>query len=257
MATLGSLAVGSTVELNVNGEPRNFIIIHQGLPSALYDSSCDGTWLLMEDIYEKRAWGSSEFDNDYQNSNAHIYLNDTFFGLFDDNIQSAIRQVKIPYHYGTGSEGPVLSGTNGLSAKIFLLSGYEVGWTTSDVTYLPVDGVCLDYFSDCAEMDSKRIAYYNSTPTDWCLRSPYARLSDRIMYVGSNGTHYANYYSASYGIRPAMILDSSASADGGSSLGGFVKIGIEYRELSSGYVKIGSEYRELTESFKRIGGEYK
>ena len=67
----------------------------------------------------------------------------------------------------------------------------------------------------------------------------------------------------SYPIRVTMVLDSDAMIDengnitaGGSSLGGFVKIGSEYRELSSGYVKIGSEYREITGSFKRIGGEY-
>jgi len=52
MATvkLGNKPVGSIVKIKVNSTLRNFIVVHQGKPSSLYDASCDGTWLLMEDI---------------------------------------------------------------------------------------------------------------------------------------------------------------------------------------------------------------
>ena len=56
LVKLSTKAVGSTVKIKVNGTLRNFIVVHQGRPSSLYDASCDGTWLLMEDIYEGRAW---------------------------------------------------------------------------------------------------------------------------------------------------------------------------------------------------------
>lgn len=49
-----SLAVGSSVYCNVNGTKTEFIIVHQSKPSSLYDDSCNGTWLLMKDIYEDR-----------------------------------------------------------------------------------------------------------------------------------------------------------------------------------------------------------
>ena len=46
---LSTKAVGSTVKLKVNGTAREFLVVHQGKPSSLYDESCNGTWLLMKD----------------------------------------------------------------------------------------------------------------------------------------------------------------------------------------------------------------
>ena len=45
MATvkLGSKAVGSIVKIGVKGSTREFIVVHQGLPSSMYDASCNGT----------------------------------------------------------------------------------------------------------------------------------------------------------------------------------------------------------------------
>ena len=53
---LSEKAVGSILKLNVNGSPKNFIVVHQGKPSSLYDDSCNGTWVLMQDIYNQREW---------------------------------------------------------------------------------------------------------------------------------------------------------------------------------------------------------
>lgn len=64
---LSSKAVGSVVKLNVNGAAKEFLVVHQGKPSSLYDDSCNGTWLLMKDIYENRAWHSSN-SNSYKAS---------------------------------------------------------------------------------------------------------------------------------------------------------------------------------------------
>ena len=50
-ATIGTKAVGSIVKIKINGVLTDFIIVHQGLPGAMYDSSCDGTWVLMKDCY--------------------------------------------------------------------------------------------------------------------------------------------------------------------------------------------------------------
>ena len=207
--TLSSKAIGSTIKLKVNGSAKDFIVVHQGKPSSVYDDSCSGTWLLMKDIYENRQWHSSN-TNDYANSTIHSYLNSTFLNLFESNIKNAIKQVKLPYRKGSGTSTTVTSGSNGLSAKIFLLSATETSFNSS--SYMPSgEGAELAYFKGCADnsSDSKRVAYLNGSAALWWLRSPYCNLFLNALYVGSNGDWYGNYCSVSYGIRPALILPST------------------------------------------------
>lgn len=220
---LGTKAVGSTVKLNVNGAAREFLIVHQGKPSSIYDNSCDGTWLLMKDCYESRQWHSSN-NNDYENSTIDSYLNSTFLNLFDANIRNAIKQVKIPYRKGAGYSTTVTSGASGLSVKIFLLSGYEVGWTTSDSSYFPADGAKLDYFlsGNGSSAQSKRVANLNGSAIGWWLRSPCCGASNGsrgAFIVNSSGDWGGRSCSNSLGIRPALILPSSllVSDDGSIS----------------------------------------
>jgi hypothetical protein len=207
---LSTKAVGSTVKLKVNGTAKEFIVVHQGKPSSLYDDSCNGTWLLMKDIYENRVWQSGNI-NKYESSDIHTYLNNTFLNLFESNIRDAIKQVKIPYRKNGGSGGTDQSGANGLSAKIFLLSGYEVGWTTSDYSYFPVDGAKLSYFESGTgtSANNKRIANLNGSAARWWLRSPYTSLTHYVWLVFSDGDYYYGSASDSYGIRPALILPST------------------------------------------------
>ena len=206
--TLSSKAIGSTIKLKVNGSARNFIVVHQGKPSSVYDDSCNGTWLLMQDIYENRAWHSSN-TNDYANSTIHSYLNSTFLNLFESNIKNAIKQVKLPYRKGSGTSTTITSGSNGLPAKIFLLSATEMSFNFS---YMPSgEGAELAYFKGCADnsSDSKRVAYLNGSATVWWLRSPYCYSFNNALYVNSNGGWDYGSCSGSCGIRPALILPST------------------------------------------------
>lgn len=207
--TLGSKAVGSTIKLKVNGSARNFIVVHQGKPSSVYDDSCNGTWLLMKDIYESRQWDSSN-TNDYANSSIHSYLNSTFMNLVESSIRNAIKQVKIPYRKGHGTSKTVTSGSNGLSAKIFLLSATE---TSFSYDYMPSgEGAELAYFKGCADhsSDSKRVAYLNGSVTGWWLRSPGCNVTyKRALVVNSVGDSGDTSCSYSNGIRPALILPST------------------------------------------------
>lgn len=207
--TLSSKAIGSTIKLKVNGSAKDFIVVHQGKPSSVYDDSCNGTWLLMKDIYENRQWHSSN-TNDYANSTIHSYLNSTFLNLFESNIKNAIKQVKLPYRKGSGTSTTVTSGSNGLSAKIFLLSATETSFNFS--SYMPSgEGAELAYFKGCADnsSDSKRVAYLNGSAARWWLRSPGCGGFGGALYVHSDGDWNGNYCSYSYGIRPALILPST------------------------------------------------
>lgn len=206
--TLSSKAIGSTIKLKVNGSAKDFIVVHQGKPSSVYDDSCNGTWLLMKDIYENRQWHSSN-TNDYANSTIHSYLNGTFLNLFESNIKNAIKQVKLPYRKGSGTSTTVTSGSNGLSAKIFLLSATETSFSFSSMP--SGEGAELAYFKGCTDnsSDSKRVAYLNGSATFWWLRSPYCSNSYGALYVNSSGVWDGSYCSFSYGIRPALILPST------------------------------------------------
>ena len=206
--TLSSKAIGSTIKLKVNGSAKDFIVVHQGKPSSVYDDSCNGTWLLMKDIYENRQWHSSN-TNDYANSTIHSYLNSTFLNLFESNIKNAIKQVKLPYRKGSGTSTTVTSGSNGLSAKIFLLSATETSFSFS---YMPSgEGAELAYFKGCADnsSDSKRVAYLNGSTAYWWLRSPSCYGFVLALYVNSDGVWNDGLCSSSYGIRPALILPST------------------------------------------------
>ena len=207
--TLGSKAVGSTIKLKVNGSARNFIVVHQGKPSSVYDDSCNGTWLLMKDIYESRQWDSSN-TNDYANSTIHSYLNGTFMNLVESSIKNAIKQVKIPYRKGHGTSKTVTSGSNGLSAKIFLLSATETSFSYGSMP--SGEGAELAYFKGCADLDSdsKRVAYLNGSATSWWLRSPGCNITyKRALAVSSDGDCGDTSCSYSTGIRPALILPST------------------------------------------------
>ncbi|WP_346352644.1 DUF6273 domain-containing protein [Faecalibacterium taiwanense] len=192
---LSTKAVGSIVKIKVNGAAKDFIIVHQGLPSSAYDASCNGVWVVMKDIYTTSTFGNN---NSYKDSGIHTYLNGTFYNLIDSKIRAAIKQVKIPY-----TNSGIQSGANGLSTKVFLLSGTEVGF--SNVSYMNTEGTKLAYFDSA----SKRIAYNGSSAAEWWLRSPNTGGSNGVWLVGSDGS-FGNWYCYyTCGVRPALILPSS------------------------------------------------
>lgn len=211
---ISTLEVGTLVKVNEHGAPVEYIIVQQGLPDAMYDASCDGCWLLRKDIAETRTWDDT--NNDYQNSDIHAYLNGDWTSRYESGILSQIKQVKIPYQNGTGPDGSVASGANGLSCKFFLLGCYEVGWTTDDGWGLLCDGAKLSYFSSGSDdaANNKRIANYNGSATYWWLRTPFIADTHSAWSVLSNG--YCVYWPINeiYGVRPAFILPSTALVDG-------------------------------------------
>ena len=197
--TLSSKAVGSTIKLKVNGTAKYFIIVHQGLPGDVYDASCDGTWVLMKDVYTTSTFGS---DNSYKNSSIHTYLNGTFLNLIDTDIRNTIKQVKIPYTNGTGSGGSLATGANGFSTKVFLLSMTEVGFTSGRFN---TEGAKLAYF----DSKSKRVAYNGSSAVEWWLRSPRTDDTSYAWRGCADGASDNWCFKHAYWVRPALILPST------------------------------------------------
>lgn len=206
--TLGSVAVGSIVKIDENGFPVNYIVMHIGNPDVrLYGSSCDGAWLLRQDIVENVQWNSSSV-NTLPNSTIMTTMAG-YLGRYESHIQSAIKTVKIPYHPGNGEPyWNIKSGENGLECKLFPLGGYEVG--LSDPSgIMPADGAKLDYFKSGldAEANSKRIAKLNGAAAAWWLRSPVSLSTDGKFYILPDGSLGSTTINPSYGALPAMIMD--------------------------------------------------
>lgn len=213
----GTLTVGSVVKLMEGGTAVDYLVVNQGIPSNsnLYDASCDGTWLLRKDIHSDRVWDTPDA-NIYETSGINTWLNGDFFNSLGSVEQATIKQVKIPYRKSGGEYGTDQSGANGLLCKIFLLGGYELGWTISDNQYFPVDGAKLDYFESGTgtSANNKRVANLNGSAVSWWLRSPNTNYTIYVLYVRTDGIYNDGRPSnVSRGIRPALILPSTAKFD--------------------------------------------
>ena len=197
---LGSLAVGSTVKIAVDGTDYTWLVVHQGLPGSMYDASCNGVWLLMLGSYTSMRFDSAY--NRYAESRIHSYLSGTFYSLIDATVRSKIKTVKIPYTYYTSdgaSSGYVHSGSKGLSTKVFILSVSELGCSASDAN---VEGTRLAYFQQNG---------VSSWSGCW-TRSSYYSKTDYIYSVTSRGVT-ATRYGSNHGVSPCMILPPSTLVD--------------------------------------------
>lgn len=197
------LSVGTSV---FDGS-REYIIIHQGLPTSgvdsnMYDSSCNGTWLTT-----KLRCGPSVMmvGPGYLNTGIHTKLDSDYYNSVGSALKNAIKTVKIPYHY-SGSGSAVYRGSNGLSCKFFLLSSYEVGITAEksvNTGGVHEDGALLDYFTS----DTRRIAYeyYNGVLDEvpYATRTLYANMT-YFMSVSETGGQLRT--GSSMATRPACIV---------------------------------------------------
>jgi hypothetical protein len=108
-----------------------------------------------------------------------------------------------------GGTNTVKSGSNGVSAQIFLLSAIEVG--LYDTSEYPTDGVCLSYFNGAS--NSLRVARLNGVISYWWLRSPDVNSNGVWAIMGTGTTKYSYSAVAVYGVRPALILSPDTQVD--------------------------------------------
>ena len=213
--TISTLTVGSSVYLNENGTAVEYLLVQNGLPDeTLYDSSCDGMWLLRKDCCDKTTWDST--DNDYENSDIHAYLNGTFLGSFDTDVQKIIKQVKVPYRKGSGRSNTVTGGADGLLTKVFLPSLREL-----NVYTVSQDGSVLDYFINASNtvnaFDDLRVANYQGSAVKWWVRTPYCETNTytekTCVYISEGGTSGVNNCYLTNHFRPIVILPHTAKLD--------------------------------------------
>lgn len=213
---ISQFGVGSIVKLNETGIPAEYIIVHQGKPSDIYDNSCSGSWILRKDIITESQWDSSRL-NSYEDSDVDSWLNSVMYNKYDSGVKSSILQVRIPYRKG-GGLGIDQTGYNGLSRKIFTPSITELGITKTDNPNIPNDGSKLDYFGHGTSQSAneKRVSYFGSSPHGWYTRSPFTNNESSAWFIKENGDATVVTVSERMGVRPLIVLNfnSIVTAEG-------------------------------------------
>ena len=189
---IGELIAGTIVYMNVDGTRTPYIVVHQGNPdTTVYGASCNGTWVLMQNIYSLTKWQARQ--NSYYHSSDCLVrqLAQSFPSKLDAVIQNNLIPLKllnIEYSWED------ISGD-----KVFPL-------TSNDLSN-------MDYFSDGAV--SKRIATFNGAATGYWLRDPDS-YGAKIKYITASGTISTrddNSYLGGYkgqGFRPMYILNTAS-----------------------------------------------
>lgn len=193
----GGIEVGQSLFLKLGIYRYEFIVVHKGLPSSAYDSSCDGIWLLKKSNYGTKYWDTRNMSY-YKDSEIHTELNNETLGRFETGIQNLIKQVKLPRGGGT------------VSAKVFLLSYTEVfGGTNSGVT---TEGAVLDYFDGASAADRICPAYDDGTGTNqWWLSSTYSYNQAWTVNTSGNASYYSK--ASDRALRPAIIVPHDIQVD--------------------------------------------
>lgn len=182
--TLSDLAVGDSVFMDFSGlgsyNNNEFMIVHKGLPSTAYDSSCDGIWVMakyMEQLPTR--WSTTSSSVSYGGSSIHQYLNNEVLSKFDSTMQNIIKEVTIPSRLCT------------VSTKLFLLSYDEVvGKQPYDDNL--IEGAILDYFNGASAEDRKCLPSSSDTGKYgkyWWLRTQYPLGTSDAYCIDSAGNY--------------------------------------------------------------------
>lgn len=210
---ISTLNVGDSVFVKEDGVSAEYLLVHKGNPdTSIYDTSCNGAWLLRKDILSLYSWDSA-YDAVYSDSDINEYLNTTVLNMLSA-YNSVITQCKIPYVDGYGSRGYVQSGENGLSVKIFVLSPVEMDYYDINLYY---DGAVLSYFENDAY--DKRIAEYNGSAQEQWTRSPRRSSEGGTWYVTQNGgVNDSDATMNNRGIRQCFIVPLDTFIDSSNNI---------------------------------------
>ena len=210
----GDLPIGQIVKLMEGGVETEFIVVNQGIPGSMYDSSCGGTWLLRKICPETRVWASSG-SSSYPSSDIFTWLNGGYFNTLGSIEQSLIKEIKLPYVSADGLT--TYSGADGVLTKVFLLGSKEIGVDQSDSIYASDDGAKLDYFEAGSEDSArlKRVAEYAETSRGyWYGRSAARKKSGFVFAISNIGAPSHTTAESESWVRPALIIPLTSIFDG-------------------------------------------
>lgn len=209
------------VKLKENGNWVNFKIINKGIPAfagqgtisgnfATYDTSCDGIWLLRNEI---ESLLTSSSPTTYPNSSYAQYTNTTYFNKIDPEFRNIIKDVKIPYNNGKSNAADFVDGVNGYACKAFLLSITECGHLYSSDHKHGYDGAWLypwlSYDTPSTNDTSKLIATYNGVANKWLTRTFEDKTKNYHYFLDTDGKWKVTTGATSskpLGITPCIIV---------------------------------------------------
>lgn len=148
--------------------------------------------------------------NNYPSSSINTWMNGTFYNTL--NVKSIISQVKIPYS-DPDTFNTVHSGSDGLSAKIFLLSCKETGAGTGGTPIenkMSYEGTVLDWFA--ANSANRKFA------STWWLRSVNNDAMDSAWFIYADGTYGLWDTTRIYSARPAFIVPLDTPIDSSNNI---------------------------------------
>lgn len=210
---LSTAKSGDIVNLPVKGVMVTHIVVQVGNPDPeMYDSSCDGVWLLRQDIVGNGQWNSTGVNT--LSGSTIMTAMQGYVTDYDSTVQAVIQTVKIPYCVGNGS-ATVNTLANGLECKMFPLSAQEIGCGDYPGSgNVPEDGTKLDYFlagySD-SSAEELRIAKYNGNNSSWSLRTPF-NPSGKVWMVGPSGAFTLQSPNESCGYLTCFLLPTTFTA---------------------------------------------
>lgn len=229
---ISDVDVGSSVYCKVDGVRTEFLIVQKGNPdTSIYDSSCDGIWLLAKDCLAvmkfEYQYSYVPFWRDergtYLNP-VYVWMNGDFYNSID--IKSIIKSIKIPYI--TGKYDSMLSQ---LPCTCFLLGAWELGLWIAVNNARTKNGSLLQYFKTWTtegnigyqEQKQLRIANYgNETNVGWFTRDDYVGTNDNVngvidVYPLNTDDYRIIERTASY-VRPCFIIPSDTKIDASGNI---------------------------------------
>lgn len=200
---LGNIAVGTVLHLQESGVYQDYIVVHQGLPSSLYDASCNGTWLTRKNISSNVTWGTNNYF--YPQSELKTYM-DEWVEVYESSMLPYIHEAKIPYY-----DGWIFSGSNGLPATVFPLSASEIGDSRIQ------DGAVLSYFSG-SSAQRNRIFNYNGSPSDWFTRTGGSSAIEADVITVNDSGDIEVLIAGRYGALPTIIVNPDVLVDDNNNI---------------------------------------
>lgn len=195
---LSTLAEGSIVKFNENGSPVEFYVAKHNYESGL--NGMGRTLLVRKGAGDTRVWHTSSI-NSYATSDIDTWLNGTYKGILDEDVQTVIGTTKFYYTPGNGN-----SNLTTLSRSIFLLSITELDNTAN---YVNAEGSVLPIASTLKivnrDSDGKAVSQWT--------RSPNKNATSSACYVNSNGDGNYSNCDVARGIRCCFTLPITAVFD--------------------------------------------